>query len=240
MAFEEKVVEQVEDLLNQAGYTLADLIKASSRYNSSLLMLDNESSRQCLELYTAIKDGGLTRGEKGKRLEELSTILFEKSVENLFDVYRNCRTSTNEIDLLIRWTENARLSGINSSFPCFGDSFLCECKNYDGPVNVTYVGKFCSLMLVTNTYFGIMVSWDGVTGRGKWSDSKGLIKKIALRDKRFIVVLDKDDLELVCNKKKSVFSIVYDKYIALVNEIDYEKYILDHEAAETLREMKEG
>ena len=83
---------------------------------------------------------------------------------------------------LIRWTESARLSGFQAAFPCFGDSFLCECKNYDGAVNVTYVGKFSSLMSVTDSNFGIMISWDGVTGRGKWSDSQGLIKKIALRE----------------------------------------------------------
>lgn len=90
-------------------------------------------------------------------------------------------------------------------------------------------------MMVTNTDFGIMVSWAGVTGRSKWSDSKGLIKKIALRDKRFIIVSDKNDLEQICNKKKSVFSIVYDKYTALKNEIDYSKYIVKHEATETLQ-----
>ena len=235
MALEEKLLERVEDLLNEAGYTLTDLIRTSSKYNSSLLMLDDESCKQCIELYNAISNGGLTRGEKGKKLEELSAILFGKSVENIFDVYRNCRTSTNEIDLLIRWTENARLSGINNAFPCFGESFLCECKNYNGPVRVTYVGKFSSLMSDTNTDFGIMLSWDGVSGKNKWSDSKGLIKKIALRDKRFIIVLDKNDLEQICYKKKNLFSIVYDKYTALKNEIDYSKYILKHEAAEILQ-----
>lgn len=235
MISEEKVVKQVEGLLNEVGYTLSDFIRVSGRYNSSLLMLDNASYEQSIELYNTISKGGLKHGEKGKKLEELTTILFEKSVKNLFDVYRNCRTSTNEIDLLIRWTENARLLGINNSFSCFGDSFLCECKNYKGPVNVTYVGKFCSLMLVTNTDFGVMVSWDGVTGRSDWNDSKGLIKKIALRDKRFIVVLDKDDLGQICNRKKSIFSIIYDKYIALKNEIDYSKYIAEHEATEKLQ-----
>lgn len=230
MDLEEKKLKHAEQLISQAGYTLADLMKASSRYNSSLLMLDDKNCNQCTELYELIKDGGLSRSEKGKKLEELSTILFKKSVENLFDVYRNCRTSTNEIDLLIRWTENARLSGINSAFPCFGESFLCECKNYDGPVNVTYVGKFCSLMAVTNTCFGVMVSWDGVTGRSKWSDSKGLIKKIALREERYIIVLDKDDLRQICDREKSVFSIIFDKYVALKNEIDYGKYIMKHDA----------
>ena len=87
-------------------------------------MVSNEDNERCKVLYNEIKKGKLTRGQKGQKLEELTSILFEKSVENLFDVYRNCRTSTNEIDLLIRWTENARLSGINNAFPCFGELFL--------------------------------------------------------------------------------------------------------------------
>lgn len=193
-------------------------------------MVSDDDNKKCIALYNDIKNGGLTRGQKGKKLEELTSLLFEKSVENLFDVYRNCRTSTNEIDLLIRWTENARLSGINNAFPCFGESFLSECKNYEGPVSVTYVGKFFSLMDATNTNFGIMVSWDGVSGRTKWSDSKGLIKKIALHESKYIIVLDKADIKQICDKKKNLFSLIYDKYTALRAEIDYDTYIVKHEA----------
>ncbi len=80
----------------------------------------------------------------------------------------------------------------------------------------------------------IMISWDGVTGRGKWSDSQGLIKKIALREKRYIIVLDKFDLKKIYEKKESVFSIIYDKYIALKNETDYDKYIEKHEAEDCI------
>lgn len=235
MDADEQKFRETEHLLNRAGYTLSDFIRETARRNSSLLMIDDNKLKDCNALYNAIKEGGLAKGEKGKKLEELSNIVFKDSVENLFDVYKNCRTSTNEIDLLIRWTENARLAGINSAFPCFGETFLCECKNYDGPVNVTFVGKFSSLMAVTNTNFGVMVSWDGVTGRSKWSDSKGLIKKIALREKRYIVVLDKDDLKRICDKKDSVFSLIFNKYTALKMETDYDKYILKHEAENVLR-----
>ena len=230
MDLEEKCFKEVEQSIQQSGYTLADLLNASSRYNSTLLMMSSNDIAKYKVLYDTIENGGLSKGEKGKKLEELSTLLFEKSVENLFDVYNNCRTSTNEIDLLIRWTESVRLSGISGAFPCFNESFLCECKNYKGKVNVTYVGKFSSLMAVTNTNFGVMVSWDGVTGRSKWSDSLGLIKKIALSEKRYIVVLDKYDLKKIYNKEKSLFSLVYDKYMALKYEIDYSKYIVKHEA----------
>lgn len=230
MNLEEKKFRDAEQLLHQSGYTLADLMMASSRYNSSLLMISNEDSEKCNVLYDAIKKDKLTRGQKGQKLEELTSILFEKSVKSLFDVYRNCRTSSNEIDLLIRWTENARLSGINNAFPCFGESFLVECKNYDGPVNVTFVGKFCSLMSVTNTNFGIMVSWDGISGRTKWNDSKGLIKKIALHENKYIIVIDKNELKQICDRKKNLFSLLYDKYMALKVEIDYKIYIEKHEA----------
>ena len=233
MDLEEKKFRDAEKLLHQSGYTLTELMMASSRYNSSLLMVSNEDNERCKVLYNEIKKGKLTRGQKGQKLEELTSILFEKSVENLFDVYRNCRTSTNEIDLLIRWTENARLSGINNAFPCFGESFLVECKNYDGSVNVTFVGKFCSLMSVANTNFGIMVSWDGVSGRTKWNDSKGLIK-IALHESKYIIVIDKNDLKQICDRKKNLFSLIYDKYMALKEEIDYETYIVKHEAEDCM------
>lgn len=205
-----------------------------SRYKSTLLMMNDEDIKEFKKLYHCIENGKLSRESKGKTLEELSNLLFQNSVSNFFDVFKNCRTSTNEIDLLIRWSEEARISGIPTAFPCFGESFLCECKNYNGAVGVTYVGKFSSLMTVTNTSFGIMVSWEGVTGRNKWSDSLGLIKKIALREKRYIVVLDKDDLKKICDKKESLFSLVYDKYTALKNEIDYSKYIKKHAAEENM------
>ena len=220
MEYDEKKIRDVEQAINQSGYTLADLINQLGRHNSKMLMMSDEYLTKFSELLSCIEKGNLSKQDKGKKLEELSELLFRKSVENLFDIYKNCRTSTNEIDLLIRWTENARLAGINRAFPFMGDIFLCECKNYNGAVSVTYVGKFSSLMSVTNSVFGIMISWDGVTGRNKWTDAKGLIKKIALRENRYIIVLDRADLKEISEKKKSVFSLAYDKYTALKNEID--------------------
>lgn len=223
-----------EQLLKQAGYTLSDLMQDASKYNSSLLRFRKEDLDACKKLYAEIEKDSLDTGEKGKKLEELARILFEQSVEKLFTVYKNCRTSTNEIDLLVRWTEEARLSGMSQSFPFMGDTFLCECKNYDGKVSVTYVGKFCSLMLVTDTDFGVMISWDGVTGRSKWNDAQGLIKKFALSSKKYIVVLDKYDIKKICEEKKNLFSLLHDKYLALKDDIDYQKYIEKHDAEHVL------
>lgn len=221
--------------MKQAGYTLSDFMRDASKYNSSLVQMKDEDLTEFQRLYDEIDKGNLSRGEKGKKLEELTTLLFEKSVVNLLQVYKNCRTSTNEIDLLVKWTDQANLSGISQSFSFLGDSFLCECKNYEGAVGVTYVGKFCSLMLVTNTDFGVMISWDGVTGRSKWSDSQGLIKKFALSAKKYIIVLEKNDIEKIYTRKKNLFSLIHDKYLALKDDIDYQKYIATHDAEHDLK-----
>ena len=234
----EQKYKKIERAVSQSGYTLAEFIRESGRRNSTLLMMSDECIKEYQNLYMDIDNGGLSKREKGKKLEELAELLFKRSIENVLDVYKNCRTSTNEIDLLVRWTENAQSAGLNTSFPFTGEIFLCECKNYEGAVSVTYVGKFSSLMSVTESNFGVMISWDGVTGRGKWADSNGLIKKIALREKRYIVVLDKIDVRERYEKIKSLFSLLYDKYIALKTETDYDKYIQKHEAERSL--MGEG
>lgn len=232
---QEEKFNNASQLLKQAGYTLSDFMRDASKYNSSLVQMKDEDLTEFQRLYDEIDKGNLSRGEKGKKLEELATLLFEKSVVNLLQVYKNCRTSTNEIDLLVKWTDQANLSGISQSFSFLGDSFLCECKNYEGAVGVTYVGKFCSLMLVTNTDFGVMISWDGVTGRGKWSDSQGLIKKFALSAKKYIIVLEKNDIEKIYTRKKNLFSLIHDKYLALKDDIDYQKYIATHDAEHDLK-----
>ena len=228
-------LNKIAETMNQTGYTVADLVNLLGRQHSSLLNIPDDYIERCKGIFGDIDRGQLSKKEKGNKLEELTKILFESSAGTLLDVYKNCRTSTNEIDLLIRWTENARLAGINGAYAFMGDTFLCECKNYDKAVGVTYVGKFSSLMSVTNTDFGIMVSWEGVTGRGDWCDSKGLIKKIALREKRYIVVLEREDLRGICQKENNVFSVLYDKYTALKNEIDYAKYITKHSAEEEMK-----
>lgn len=47
-------------------------------------------------------------------------------------------------------------------------------------------------------------------------------------------MLDKKDLKELCKGEKNLFSMLYDKYIALKNETDYYKYIVKHEAEEEL------
>lgn len=229
---EKKVVSEVIDIMNQHGISISDLIKLTGKRNSALFQLNDMSYEKFTDLYKKIVDGDYQQTAKGKLLEELMYSVFTEGYSTVWNCRKNCRTSTNEIDIQLDWTENARLAQLNTAFPCFGESFLCECKNYGGAVNVTYVGKFYSLLKVTGSSIGILISWEGITGRGSWSDSKGLIKKIALKERIYIIVIDKEDLKEIYNKKNNIFSLIYDKYIALKNEIDYSTYIKRHENEE--------
>lgn len=48
--------------------------------------------------------------------------------------------------------------------------------------------------------------------------------------RRSITTFSKENLKQICERKKNLFSLIYDKYMALKEEIDYETYIVKHEA----------
>ncbi|WP_051637118.1 restriction endonuclease [Lachnospira multipara] len=225
--------KEAEEILNEHGIDIPSFIEYQCSKNPSFLQMSDDNHKLFCSLYDEVFTPSSTTKSKGNKLEDLTTVLFEKAFPNIFDVRKNCRTSSNEIDLLIRWKDAASRIGLINDFYGLGNTFLCECKNYEGKVSVTYIGKFFSLMSYTNTRLGVLVAWDGVTGKG-WADGLGLIKKIALADKRYIIVITKDDLFEVYQKKKTVFELLRDKYHSLKNDIMYDKYISKHEAEKKL------
>lgn len=228
---QEQVAEAIEKQLTSAGMTLPQLMRFFSSKNSSLLNLSAEQHSQFSYFYNLLIAKDYSLFSKGALLEKLTSILFQNS---LFYIRRNCRTCTNELDLLVEWSEASRLSLISQSFPCFDDSFICECKNYSRAVDVTYIGKFFSLLHLADTKLGIMIAWDGITGRNNWKDAKGLIRKIALGSHTFIVVIDRHDLQGILEQKTNIFSLVNEKYQALKNDIDYSQYVKKHPAENKL------
>lgn len=227
---ERNMIEKAEEFFDDVGMTPSQLLCILGKHNSRILQLDERGHSKFSEIYEKIIKKDFRQKDKGKLLEELTYILFHEGYPGLFECRKNCRTSSNEIDLLLCWTENARMSGMNRAFSCFDDIFMCECKNYVKKVDVTYVGKFFSLLKVTNSKLGIMIAWDGITARSKWSDSSGLIKKIALGDKVYIIPIDRNDLDKIYRQETNIFSIICNKYSALKNDIDYLEYVKKHEA----------
>ncbi len=218
--------EKTAQFLNDVGLTLGELFAALSKESSSLLNLSQEQQAEFDRYYDKLIKQDYSVHTKGALLEKLSRILFDNL---LFEVRSNCTTSTNEIDILVAWSEHARSTAINQGFPCFGDYFLCECKNYSGKVSVTYIGKFASLLESVRSSLGIMISWEGITGRN-WNDGVGLVKKLALSDRCKIIVIDKDDLARIHRKEVNIFKLVNDKFIALQSDVDFGQYIQKHEA----------
>lgn len=169
---------------------------------------------------------------KGAALEDLVKYLFKIS-GGIFKVNCNLRTSTNEIDDLITLTPTGKIllghNLINKRF----DNFLGECKNYHKSVGVTYVGKFCSLLLTNNVKLGILFSYHGISGTG-WSCGTGLVKKFYLHkenlDERFCIIdFSFKDFESIYNGK-NLLEIVEEKLCSLQFDTDYSRHISKHPA----------
>ena len=222
---------EINSFMLEHGWGLAEFLEQMGNYASSCMQMSDENHRLYCEVYDELFSPSITTKNKWNKLEDLAEVLFVKSFPNIFEVIRNCRTSTNEIDLLINWTQKANSIGLTNEFGGLGNTFLCECKNYEGKVDVTYIGKFYSLLSCSNTYLGIMIAWNDVTGTG-WSAGRGLIKKIALAEKRYIIVITQKDLYDIYLKKTNLFELIKTKYRALKLDISYEKYITKHKLSD--------
>lgn len=219
----------VDEILCDKGMTFSEFLSLRISRDSSMLDFSDGIYNRFKELYAKINetDAFVSRKEKGTLLEELTALLFS---DNLLNVIKNARTSTNEIDILLTWNNKARISSINTVYDSLKEPFICECKNYKGKVDVTYVGKFYSLLSVSGTKLGVLVAWEGVTGSSPWLDALGLIKKIALKHDTYILILDKNDFKRIYDREvKNIFKLLDDKYIALKHDINFNKHLSHHE-----------
>jgi len=185
MANESDIVKKSEAFLNDIGMTATEWLLTMGKYKSHILQLDDTSYKKFAELYEKIINKDFKQSDKGKLLEDLSTLVLYQGYAGIFECRRNLRTSSNEIDLQLCWTENARMAGIDRVLPFLENSFLCECKNYKKSVDVTYVGKFCSLLLTNQVKLGILFSFHGISGNG-WNAAAGLVKKFYLHKHPFL------------------------------------------------------
>ncbi|MET4548090.1 restriction endonuclease [Lactococcus lactis] len=165
-----------------------------------------------------------TTKKQGDALEDLTSIIF--NVHKLYDIKRNVRTSTNEIDLKFRLSDIGFLMKNNTNY-YLEEEFLVECKNYSTPVSVTYIGKFSSLMRVSRIKQGIFISKKGLTGgNDRKRDSKGLIKKIALRDASYILDFELSDFKNLAGK--SLQEILFAKRESLRLDVEFDDLIEHH------------
>lgn len=196
-------------------------VDALLRFNT--VELDEYNS--LLEHFTQTNSSSASTADKGKALEDIVSYVIDKST--VFEVYENVRTSSNEIDLLTRLNRRGRMFA-SDGFLSFDSNFLCECKNYNKKIDVTWVGKFYSLIKVTRNNIGILFSYHGLTGKG-WNHATGLTKKIFLTDENNAKIIDFniDDFNQL-SKGISFIQIINDKIFSLQNDVSIDQLISTH------------
>lgn len=226
MAAKDTTLEEAFSLICSQGDNLLHTIKLSddklSEYNNLLSYFKQTNSSDS------------STSEKGKSLENLVSFLFEHS--SIFNIHENLRTSSNELDLVLHLNKKGQL------FEKFGwikndyARIIGECKNYQGKVGVTYVGKFCTLVNHLTCKIGVMFSYNGMTGNDRhWSDGKGLAKKIHLKthsnphvDTIHILDFNIDDFESI-SSGNSLLEILNAKIDALELDASFESLLEKHD-----------
>lgn len=190
--------------------------------------------------------------DKGVALEELVKFIIKKTF--FYKVHGNVKTGTNEIDQVVALTKEGKqaLFQFNISrelIPIYDDLFLCECKNYQSSLGVTWVGKFYGLLNSCDCNFGIIFTVNGLTGNEEtWSNSFGLIRVFNLiqkhkfgNDKFNIIEFNLEDYEKIASGK-NFFDLVEAKIKAMKLATTYEQLLEDnvHEKQKEVKEIIES
>ena len=209
----------------------------------------DEDKRQFSELLDNLKKESETTREKGDRLEALVEFIIRKTY--FFEVYKNVRTETNEIDEVIVLSDRGKqaLTSFGLSRECIPidtDLILGECKNLKTTLGVTYIGKFYSLMNVTGISFGIVFTQKGLTGKSEgFKEAYGLTKILRMfengrnADKDFfILTFTMDDYEELLSGV-TFFELVKAKKLELQLASNYNTFLRDnkHEAEDQIKQI---
>ena len=231
MISEEKVTEVFRTLNNcNIDYANGKICEFTQEQKDHYELLLNDLEREQASKTSSTKD-------KGAALENLVNYLLQCSGD-LFEVYNDVRTNTNEIDQIIKLKVKGRMLRSLGVLDERYDEFICECKNYKNRVGVTYVGKFCSLMNSCNIKFGVLFSYRGVTGSG-WKDSSGLIKKIYMKSNvnenpTTIIYFNIEDFKSI-RDGNNFLDIIETKIMKLKYDTNFETLIQPHPAENLLK-----
>ncbi len=150
---------------------------------------------------------------KGKLYEKLIRVVLDRFQVGITD--SDFYEGDNQIDHEFRFHDQ-----FNSLFTQqVGATFICECKNEQTPVDVTYVSKLIELCDARKSKFGIFFSIKGLTGRG-WIFAEGKRKKNFLRHGIAIISFTFDEVKQLVTK--NLYTLMKDKYSMLVREVDEE------------------
>lgn len=105
MADQEKAVSDAVQILQDNDVDLKTFIHLVGMQNAAVMQMRDEDQQEFCKWFDTIDSSRSDRKHKGKNLETLADILFRKAGKGLFTTRHNIRTSSNEIDLPVSWTE---------------------------------------------------------------------------------------------------------------------------------------
>ena len=197
------------------------------------IMPDDKEISKALNVLNNISDK--LRYEKICEISEAQKNTYKKLLEKFKQLHDISPTDNapNEIDQIVTLTPQGKVLLTYHLIDPKLDTFLGECKNYDKAVSVTYIGKFCSLLLTNNIKIGILFSYYGTSGTG-WSNGAGLIKKFylhkeKLEDKYCIIDFSIKEFEAILNGK-NLLQIIDEQLKSLQFDTDYSRYLSKHPA----------
>lgn len=223
-----EAIEKAEKILAESGVDMSTFLNYYISRDKSFLKMPDIIKKQFNDSFDNLQASFRTKKEKGDALEWLARCL-TYSDGNLFDLKMNIHTSSNEIDLFLTPSDKGKIV-FDKYYRFIGEGVLCECKNYAENLDVTYVGKFFSLLCLSGFRIGIIFTLKGITGKYEWADSKGLIRKIALKKDMYILDFTIEDYKKIKDDDVLFLDLVEKKYLALKNDIKIEEYISQHSA----------
>lgn len=227
--------------MNNKGISLesyTNIINSLPLLREQSISLSNENKSKFAEMYSNLNQYDSSK-DKGNKLEDL--IFFIVDNTPIFKGYQNIRSSTNEVDIFIRLSDLGSMMLANNIIDLKSSQIIIECKNYDKKkIDVTWVGKFCSLLLQSPARVGIFISHKGFKGN-KWDSAKGLAKKFyyykeRIDEKKYVLDITLNEIVKSVNDDNFV-ELILNKIISLENDTKYENFITKHPAEESLDKL---
>ncbi|PFZ26679.1 restriction endonuclease [Bacillus wiedmannii] len=159
-----------------------------------------------------------TKKEKGDALENLMTYVYKRF--EVAQVHPNVHRGDNQIDHIIEFIDGMTPTFINEYV---GIRMIGESKNHKSSIGVREVTDLVELLRSKKAKLGIFSSYKTFSrglNKSPWINAEGKRRKLALayNKEKIIIGFTIDELESLTDK--NFYTLLKQKYFALIDEID--------------------
>lgn len=206
-----------QEISKEAIFPEALLQRIDDRWLTELPSAGEASSYRVNTLYAQHLLSQLGSGA-GEPLELLA--------EYLMSCMPGCRTRRRARTVSTDYDIVCAMEGFDVDFRSeLGRYFVCECKDWNSPVNFTVMAKFCRVLDSTKSKFGVLFSKNSITGAGRTTDAEREQLKFFQDRGNVIVVLSLDDLKHVTDGA-NLITLLRRKYETVRLDLRVQKHAL--------------